>query len=705
MADQRFAVIVGVNDTRTRLRFAERDAEAVHELLELEGFDARLFTGQHVTASDVKAALRQIATRADKTDLLVVYFAGRAITPTWSRGAETYLVTPDLDESALSVNPDSGLRMAFLERDVLEFFAGTAMLVADAAGPSGFLGPQSHRYAALVSCAEDAAERETPVVGHGVLTAHLLATLRRQPHITFGELTRAVRAQGLSPLVTGPSWAEDVVLVGAAGAPAPAVLPLANPLDAATGEIGQLIRRLSQHARMPRHAAPRSTGTRADAGVAAPSRVEYVRAATKAHSTALLEYTSGGFQPIDSSKRFDLEAIRPMLRFPPGADWFGHTAHDDHRTVLCVPLRHAEGRSLLLALVDPAPELLGLGQPLAKILETVWRTDFAAAPDEAEIEVLTALRAAFGRLPRALFEDCFELYRRVLESYSVVFQPVITLGKTARRIEVHSYEALARRSASDSRAPVAMLRLAEVWGDRFVVERDKVILRMALHTYARAHAEGPWAQPKPLSINVAVRSLLSDAYVEVLRTAIAELGLEPAAITLEISEQDPIEPRRGEQWAEAPHAYFHKRLAAIARDVGVAFAVDDFGEGYASLSRMAELPLTQIKVDRAILHHPLAAKELSLVMDTARHASHAPRVVIVEGVDDESPLTLREIYEQRIRHVQGYITQQPARPGLSRLEPEVCERIAALVRGDDEHRGTLMTRPRAAGDLPMQRGA
>src|SRR5690242_651652 len=132
MANQRFAVIVGVNDAHTRLRYAERDAEAMHELLELEGFDARLFTGPQVTASDIKTALRQIVTRADQTDLLVVYFAGRATTPAWSRGAETYLVTPDLDESALPENPDLGLRMAFLERDVLEFFAGAAVLAVDA---------------------------------------------------------------------------------------------------------------------------------------------------------------------------------------------------------------------------------------------------------------------------------------------------------------------------------------------------------------------------------------------------------------------------------------------------------------------------------------------------------------------------------------------------------------------------------------------
>jgi EAL domain-containing protein (putative c-di-GMP-specific phosphodiesterase class I) len=293
----------------------------------------------------------------------------------------------------------------------------------------------------------------------------------------------------------------------------------------------------------------------------------------------------------------------------------------------------------------------------------------------------------------------------------MVFQPVITIGKLARNVGVHSYEALARRSLTDQRAPVAMLQIAHVWGDRFVIERDKIILQKAIRAYARAHAEGPWDVPKPVSVNVAVRSLLSDSYVEVVRRAIAAAHLDPSAVSLEISEQDPIEPRVGEQWSEEPHAYFHKRLAGLSRDLGIAFAVDDFGVGYSSLSRMAELPLTQIKVDRAVLHHPLALDELALVVKVARVASdrgdtHAPRVVIIEGVDDESPVNLRQLFDLRIKHVQGYITREPAATTIRRLEPQACEDIAALVRGDDEQRKTLLATGEAPdGSRPLRRGA
>src|SRR5690349_4909125 len=106
MANQRFAVMVGVDDAGSLLRFAERDAEVMRDQFAAEGFETCLFTGVNATAGEIKATLRQAVMRSEKSDVLVVYFAGRTVTPEWSRGTDTYLITHDLDESALSENPD-----------------------------------------------------------------------------------------------------------------------------------------------------------------------------------------------------------------------------------------------------------------------------------------------------------------------------------------------------------------------------------------------------------------------------------------------------------------------------------------------------------------------------------------------------------------------------------------------------------------------
>ncbi|NMO51175.1 EAL domain-containing protein [Actinoplanes sp. TBRC 11911] len=409
----------------------------------------------------------------------------------------------------------------------------------------------------------------------------------------------------------------------------------------------------------------------------------HLRAALSAEAVAILERTPSGFTTIDATPGFDSEPSRDLLGARDCLDrlWTGHHAWDARRSLLSVPLHREPGKVVLLAVRNPAS---GMGEPLARILQTLWRTR-GEPHDDIEIQVLTDLRRDF-RLPVRLYERYRRLQRAAIESLSIVFQPIVSLGKIAGHVGVHSFEALARRAPLDAGAPVGLLNAAHVWGDDLVVERDEIIVAKALSAYASAHRSGPWDIPKPVSVNVSVRSLLSDAYLGSLREALASTGLRQ--VTLEISEQDPIRPRRDEIWDAEPHAYFHERLQHLARETGVAFAVDDFGSDYASVSRMAELPLTQIKVDRRVLHHPTALAELRFVEEIARHRrDRAARTVVVEGVDDLSPITLKQIYAVPIRHVQGYLAQQGA-PSLHELKADVREDIAARVRGDAEQRAT-----------------
>ena len=186
---------------------------------------------------------------------------------------------------------------------------------------------------------------------------------------------------------------------------------------------------------------------------------------------------------------------------------------------------------------------------------------------------------------------------------------------------------------------------------------------------------------------MSVRSLLSGAYERALGQAISDVGLAPDMVTLEISEGDAIEPLPGEEdWRPTPIAFFQNRLRELANSLRVNFAVDDFGVGYASLDRVSSLDLTQIKVDRAILHHSMAKKELELVVQLAKEAlnqgrSAMPRVVVAEGVDSESPISLHDLRELGINYVQGYITGGPARPSLDPLSDEVRREVAFRVKG------------------------
>lgn len=736
MENRRWAVLIGVNQYGhdvglPSLRYAEADATELCSVLVDRGIgtfddtDVFFHIGSNATWHDLKRRLRELALDSQPSDVLLVYFAGHALVPEWSMQPDAYLVTADLDPKELSREPDRGLRMSFLKQDVFEVFAGTSFLILDCCHAGTYADSdlrhtaamqtyrtQIDRHSALLACPSGGIARESEEHRHGVLTYHILRALRGaaaddRGRVSFAQMADFVANQGIHPTpgqlvhMWGPSTVLTQPTATRRDRKQPLTQPInpgkvlacKNPLDDLASSITQLLGRMFRSpSRLPRQVSAQ--------GIA--SRAEAIRYALEADSVAVVEFSEAGVRPVTSTARFEKDELRPLLErsrahaFPMRTPSQGHVVSDESRRVLCVPLSYNDNRVVTLIVVDPALALLEMGEPLAILLRAIWNVDVLDDPLYAEMTVLTALRLACGRLPLALYQHAFGLYRELIGSMIMVFQPVVALDRRPSGVGIHSYEALARRSEGDSRAPLGALRMAHTWGNRFIIERDSLLFTRAIRSYAEADAEASLDGTKPISINVAVRSLLNDGYLGIVRKALLEAELDPSAVTLEISEQDPIRPDPDELWPQEPLSYFHRRLTQLARDLGISFAVDDFGVGYSSLARMAELPLTQIKVDRAILHHPMALQELELVTRVARHRRDLgdapnPREVIVEGFDSESPVTLSQIYELRIRCVQGFITEEPASTMLRPLGRQVKERIAALVRGDDDKRQAAAT--------------
>ncbi|MGW1062651.1 EAL domain-containing protein [Micromonospora rubida] len=725
---RRRAVLIGVNqggsDVRLpALRYAERDVQAVRGVLldeEIGTFDdadIKMYVGAEATWREIKAGLREMALDSGPSDVLLVYFAGHALVPEWSTQLDAYLVTADLNPDALRREPDNGLRMAFLKRDVFETFAGTSFLVLDCCHAGIYLDADLRhaeamqtyrtrvdRHSALLACRNGAAARESEEYGHGVLTYHLLSALRGgaaddRGRVSFGQMAAFVAEQGLEPppvqlvhmwgpttvLVQPPTSRHERRLQSSPANPS-TTRPCKSPLEDQSSSIVQLLGRVFRSDAHPM----RASQQRGHA-----ERVEIVRHALAAASVAVVEFSGSAIRVADSTARFDKEELRPLLELSSAdatryrTSMPGHiVSNDAGMRLLCVPLSYEDDRILTLTVVDPAVALLDMGEPLAVMLRALWDSNLLGDPLQAEMQVVTALRTAFGRLPLNLYEYAFSLYQKLVDSMIMVFQPVVELDLRPAGVSIHSFEALARRSDKELRAPLAALQMAYVWGDRFIIERDSLLLAKSIHSYATADADAPWHGTKPLSVNVAVRSLLSDSYLNQVSRALAEAAMHPRTLTLEISEQDAIQPGPGERWPQEPLLYFHRRLTELARELRISFAVDDFGVGYASLARMAELPLTQIKVDRAVLHHPMALEELALVARVSRHASDlgqapTPRAVIVEGFDDAAPVTLKQIYDLGIHHVQGFFSGAVASTSLQPLDQAARERIAGLVRGEE----------------------
>ncbi|GIJ20355.1 EAL domain-containing protein [Micromonospora lutea] len=718
---KRWAVLIGVNEGSPSiglpaLSYAEKDATAMGTVLldeEVGTFhdgEVHLYTGAAATSSAIKRTLRQIAVQASPSDVLLVYFAGHSLVPEWSMPDDAYLVTGDLDPETLVLEPDQGLRMSFLRQDVFEVFAGTSLLVLDCCQAGSDLDAgQPHteamrtyhtrvdRHSALMACQRGEAARESAQHQHGVLTYHVLRALRgaaqdERGRVSFAAMAEFVAQQDIDPLPVqfmqtwGPAGPltqppvsrHDKALITSA---TPGTIGLCrNPLEDQVNSILQLLARVFRGgSRQPRQQSGHD------------GRLEIIRYALDAESAAIVTFTGNSHGKVNWTQHFDSDFLSPLLELATRAAVQYRTtipgfvvSQDGRRQLFCVPLSYEGDRILTLTLVDPALAQLDMGEPLAVMLRAIWDSNPLDDPVQAEMRVLTALRTSFGRLPVVLYEHAFSLYQQLIGSMTMVFQPVVELDQRPSGVSVQSYEALARRGDQHRGAPLRLLNMAYAWGDRFIIERDALLASKAIHSYAQADADSEWQGTKPLSINVAVRSLLSDSYLNQVTKALIEASLNPRVLTLEISERDAIEPGPGEQWPQEPLVYFHSRLTKLTTDLKINFAVDDFGVGYASLARMAELHLTQIKVDRAVLHHPMALEELALVVQVAGYARSLgqapnPRAVILEGFDDESPVRLRHIYELGIHHVQGYFCGQAADPTLRPLQPDVQARIAELV--------------------------
>jgi EAL domain-containing protein (putative c-di-GMP-specific phosphodiesterase class I) len=683
--------------------------------------DVRLFLGEDATVDAVMAALRAAVLSAQPQDVLLVYFAGHGLMSPWDDGGDPYLATADFNSEELRLHPHKGFRMRSLRQDVFEKFRGSSFLILDCCHAGGYSDQRSvattsegsnrllsalanyelqlSKHTALLACPRDATTREPEALRHGVLTYYLLKALGGEAAgadgcVTFADATSFVKQQatggpvglfardwGPTTVLTRPVLERDPTKVPD---PRPAeanVVPLKNPLDASLGAVSELLDRFFLSGSDYRKTTP----------------IEPIRHALGADAVAVVRL---GVTHAEICQATGGPGLRDVARL---AGRLGVRDEKDRRARLGYLLVEESGQQTLvirlecdsqdrvscLVVVNPERTAAELGEPLAVLLKALLTAD-QRSPEQAEVHVLTELRRTFGRVPLELYERCYTTYGKVLQSMMMVFEPVMTIDRDPRNIGIHSYEALARIDPRAVGAPGPMLEAAHTWGDRFIIERDGVLTAKAIHSYARAHDEGPRKDdpPRPLSVNVAFRALLSDAYTNAIKGAIEEAGIPPRAVTLEISERDRIVPAHDERWLPDDDTYFRSRLSDLTNRLGIAFAVDDFGVGHASLNRLSTLTLTHIKVDRAILRHPpgLALAELALVVRIANHAKRkgdavVARDVVVEGVDDDARVSLAEMHGSGIHLVQGHVNEMPASAELRAPGRDLKERLAAKVRG------------------------
>lgn len=214
-------------------------------------------------------------------------------------------------------------------------------------------------------------------------------------------------------------------------------------------------------------------------------------------------------------------------------------------------------------------------------------------------------------LRRALDDDALEMH----------FQPVVD-SLTGRIVGV---ESLARCVTSDGSVVGPAGFLDAVEGSGLVWELD----RRAFEQSCRAAATLAAIRPDlTMACNFSALSILQQEFVDFVDATIAHHGLDPAMLSVEITESAAFDA--GPVVLDAL-----RRLSGL----GVQLALDDFGTGYSSLAHLRDLPLTTVKVDRSFVTQLTSeSSERSIANAIVGLARDLGLDVIAEGVETESQL-------------------------------------------------------------------
>jgi polar amino acid transport system substrate-binding protein len=174
---------------------------------------------------------------------------------------------------------------------------------------------------------------------------------------------------------------------------------------------------------------------------------------------------------------------------------------------------------------------------------------------------------------------------------------------------------------------------------------DEWVLREACAQNQRWRNEG--LDPVIVSVNLSARLFSNDGMLDVVRAVLAETGLAPELLELEVTETAALQ-----NIEDAVDIL--RRL----RDLGVRTALDDFGTGHSSLVRLKEFPLSTLKIDGSFVQGVTADEDSGAIVSGVIALGHALGLTVVaEGVEYERQLSL-------LRHLgcdlaQGFLFAHP----------------------------------------------
>ena len=252
--------------------------------------------------------------------------------------------------------------------------------------------------------------------------------------------------------------------------------------------------------------------------------------------------------------------------------------------------------------------------------------------------------------------------------FHIQYQPQVDA-----QLEIIGVEALLRWVSPEfgSVSPAEFIPLAEESG--IIVHIGEWVLREACKQ--GFVWQGSSLRPLKVAVNVSARQLAESAFVETVRKALADSGLHPELLEIEITESTLME-----------HVEISLPRLNELRELGINFAIDDFGTGYSSFSYLQKLPVSCLKIDKSFVSEIAAdSKSGTSLVQAIIELSHGLGLsVVAEGV--ETDYQMRTLRLLRCDYLQGYLLSRPV--PVFEIDELLRNRSAGMLALDRQIRAT-----------------
>jgi diguanylate cyclase (GGDEF)-like protein len=260
------------------------------------------------------------------------------------------------------------------------------------------------------------------------------------------------------------------------------------------------------------------------------------------------------------------------------------------------------------------------------------------------------------------------------DEFELVFQPEVD----ALTLKTRLVEALLRWRLPDGRCalPSEFLGIAEESG--LIMEISDWVLRTSIENAAHWH-HGAWPEAR-VAINLSSRQLLDSHFVDRVTGLLREHQLPARCIEIELTENVL---QTGAATIE---------VLRQLRSHGVSIALDDFGIGYSSLASLEQLPLTRVKLDRALIASVHTSSRSAAIAKALVGLCHGIELeVTAEGIECLEQLTL--LSDLAPIYLQGFLLARPV----------PADQVLSLMEMLPDHLASLLLT--ASGKTVSQRPA